>query len=61
MKKVIVPEEPQKLEDTIAVWSEMNELAKKYGCLSLGEGAPGYPPPRFLKDELINAVEDGFN
>jgi hypothetical protein len=40
-----VPKTPKRLDDTIAVWSEMNEIAKKYNCLSLGEGAPGYSPP----------------
>ena len=48
-----LPNEPKKLKDTIAVWSEMNEAALKYKCLSLGEGAPGYNPPEFLKNFMI--------
>jgi hypothetical protein len=44
---------PKKLSDTIAVWSEMKELANKYQCLSLGEGAPGFNPPKFLRDAMI--------
>jgi aspartate/methionine/tyrosine aminotransferase len=56
-----LPSEPRKLDDTIAVWAEMNELAKKYKCLSLGEGAPGYHPPDFLKQNLMKAIDSGFN
>ena len=35
-----IPAHPKRLEDTIAVWSEWNDLKVKYDCLSLGEGAP---------------------
>ena len=40
-----LPSEPLKLNNTVAVWSEMNQILVKYNCLSLGEGAPGYLPP----------------
>ena len=36
---------PKKLNDNIAVWSEMKDLMVKYKCLSLGEGAPNLMPP----------------
>ena len=45
VKYPTVPIAPERLEDNIAVWAEMNELRVKYDGLSLGEGAPGYPPP----------------
>jgi len=32
----IVPKEPKKLHDSVAVWSEMKDLAIKHRCLSLG-------------------------
>ena len=41
--------EPLRLENNVAVWSEMNELKIKYNGLSMGEGAPGYDTPEFLK------------
>ena len=56
-----LPNCPKKLKDTIAVWSEMNEAAVKYKCLSLGEGAPGYNPPEFLRNFMIEAIDEGFN
>ena len=52
-----LPSQPLKLDDNIAVWSEMNETAQRYNCLSLGEGAPAYPPPRFLRDFMIEAID----
>ena len=57
----MVPKSPKKLDDNIAVWAEFNEIGRKYGCLSLGEGAPGYQPPKFLRDHMIEAIDDGHN
>lgn len=31
-----------KLDDNMAVWQELKEIAMKYGCTSLGEGAPHF-------------------
>lgn len=56
-----IPNEPLKLNDTIAIWAEMNELAAKHKCLSLGEGAPQYPPAFFLRDFMIKAIDSGAN
>ena len=56
-----LPEHPQKLEDNIALWSEMKELEVKYNCLSLGEGAPNLMPPQFLIQETLNAMNAGNN
>ena len=39
----------------------MNELGRKYACLSMGEGAPGYKPPSFLRDAMISAIDEGHN
>jgi aspartate/methionine/tyrosine aminotransferase len=56
-----IPKEPKRLEDNIALWSEFKDLAVKYECLSLGEGAPAYQPPKFLRDEMIKAIDEGHN
>ena len=52
---------PTRLTDTIAVWSEMIELTSKYDCESLGEGAPSFELPKFLRDAMIKAIDDGHN
>lgn len=56
-----LPSHPQKLQDNIAVWSEMKDLATKYSCLSLGEGAPNLMPPQFLIDDMIASMQAGNN
>lgn len=56
-----IPKEPQRLEDNIAVWAEFKDITEKYKCLSLGEGAPAANPPRFLRDHMMNAIDEGFN
>ena len=56
-----VPKEPKKLKDNIAVWSEMKDLCVKYKALSLGEGAPNIMPPKFLQEDMMSAIESGFN
>ena len=61
MDPIDIPNEPLKLNDTIAIWAEMNELAAKYKCESLGEGAPQYPPAFFLRDNMIKAIDGGSN
>ena len=58
MDKDSFPTAPKRLDDTIAIWAEMIELGKKYGCMSLGEGAPGYQPPKFLKDLMIASMDE---
>ena len=52
------PSSPVRLDDTIAIWAEMIELGKKNGCMSLGEGAPGYKPPQFLRDLMLEAMDE---
>lgn len=52
---------PDRIDDNVAIWIEFKELAEKYGCLSLGEGAPGGNPPSFLRDGMIKAIDSGFN
>ena len=39
----------------------MNELMLKFNCLSMGEGAPGYKPPPFLRQFMIDAIDNGHN
>lgn len=56
-----LPSSPERIEDNVAVWSEMKLLSTKYNCLSLGEGAPGYATPQFLIDFMKEAMDEGFN
>jgi hypothetical protein len=56
-----IPPSPQRLDDNIAIWAEFEELMHKYGCLSLAQGAPGYPPPQFLRDFMMTAIDEGHN
>jgi aspartate/methionine/tyrosine aminotransferase len=57
----LLPDAPKRLDDNIAVWAEFNELGRRYECLSMGEGAPGYPPPKFLRDFMMEAIDSGHN
>jgi len=45
---------PEKLQHvgTIEVWTEIKQLVDKFGCTSLGEGAPNLLPPLFLREEM---------
>ena len=52
---------PHKLNDYTPIFSEFRELTDKYKCQSFGEGAPGYQPPDFLKEEIVRAIDEGFN
>ncbi|CDW87563.1 kynurenine-oxoglutarate transaminase [Stylonychia lemnae] len=52
---------PHRVNDYTAIFAEFKDLAEKYKCQSFGEGSPGYNPPDFLKQELIKAVDEGFN
>lgn len=52
---------PHRVDDNSPIWTEFRELTERYGCLSLGEGAPGYNPPNFLRDAMIKAIDDGDN
>jgi hypothetical protein len=54
-------DEPQKLHDNCAIWSEMKNLCQRFDCTSLGEGAPDSNPPKFLVDQMMKAIEDGHN
>ena len=53
---------PEKMSyDNVTVWSEMKDLAVKYNCLSLGEGATNVMPPMFLINAMTQAMMDGHN
>lgn len=52
-----LPINPEKLKNTIGVWSETQELFVKYDCVSLGWGTPDFQPPQFLVDELEKALQ----
>ena len=56
-----LPSAPEKLHDNIAIWAEMVEITKKYNCMSMGAGAPGYPTPKFLKESMMKAINNDFN
>ena len=57
----MLPSDPKKLVDNIAVWSEMKELGIKYKCLSLGEGAPSQEPPDFLVKAMNKAMLQDYH
>ncbi len=61
MEKKVTRSFPNRIDDNVAIWTEFKELTLKYNCLSLGEGAPGHNPPNFLKDNMIKAIEEGYN
>jgi aspartate/methionine/tyrosine aminotransferase len=52
---------PQRVDDNSAVWMEFKELAERYQCVSLGDGAPAANPPEFLVEELKKGIAEGHN
>jgi N-succinyldiaminopimelate aminotransferase len=52
---------PRKSRDQLAIWSEFNMLATKYGAMNISYGAPGIDAPPFLVDNLCRASKEGFN
>lgn len=48
-----------RVDNSLAVWEEFKEITAKYNCISLGEGAPATMPPKFLVDDLMNAINEG--
>ena len=56
-----LPSAPLRLDDNIAVWAEFEELGKHFKTQSLGQGAPGFPPPKFLRDNMMDAIDNGHN
>jgi hypothetical protein len=39
----------------------MKSLNDKFGCTSLGEGAPNLMPPKFLIEAVVQAMREGHN
>lgn len=56
-----LPQEPKKLHNRMEEWLEYGGLSMKYKNVSLGQGTPGWGPPKFLKEEMIKAIEEGNN
>ena len=56
-----LPSEPKKLKDRLSEWGEFFDLTTKYKTLSLGNGAPNWLPPKFLREEMMNAVDSCKN
>ncbi len=52
---------PKRLSDNIAIGTEMTDLSAKYNCISLCEGSPNPNPPKYLIDEMNNAIQAGRN
>eukprot|EP01138_Halocafeteria_seosinensis_P013835 gb/GECG01014127.1/.p1 GENE.gb/GECG01014127.1/~~gb/GECG01014127.1/.p1 ORF type:complete len:426 (+),score=53.32 gb/GECG01014127.1/:1-1278(+) len=44
-----------------SVWHEFNPLAQQYAAVNLGQGAPNWQAPRFLKEALKRATDEDFN
>lgn len=51
----------KKIDDNMCVWQEFRQIGMKYGCVSLGEGAPHLSPPEFLVKNLVKSIEEGHN
>lgn len=43
------------------IWSEFNMLSQKYKAINLAHGTPGLKPPKFLIDNMLQAVSEGHN
>ncbi len=43
------------------IFSEMNDLAKRYNAVNLGTGFPDFPGPDFIKQAAIRAIQDDIN
>jgi N-succinyldiaminopimelate aminotransferase len=41
------------------IFAEMTALAVKHGAVNLGQGAPDFDGPEFLKDAAVKAIRDG--
>jgi aspartate/methionine/tyrosine aminotransferase len=49
------------LADNVNIWLEAAELTAKYKCISFAQGSPEFQPPAFLKQNIIEAIEEGQN
>lgn len=47
--------------DNPTVWHEFTPLANKHKAENLGQGFPDWETPRFVKDAMINAVNNNHN
>ena len=43
------------------VWSEFTPLAELTGSVNLGQGAPSWPTPDFIKEAMVSAVQADWN
>lgn len=50
-----------KTRDLIAIWTEFNQLALKYGGINFCHGVPGLAPPEFLIENLKECVGVNLN
>lgn len=53
--------EPKKIKNRLAEWAEFFEIAMKYKAVSLGQGTPGWAPPKFLREEWVKTINEGQN
>lgn len=49
----------KKLDDNIHIWKELDQLAEKYKFSNLTDSIPHLQPPKFLVDNLLEAVNNG--
>jgi N-succinyldiaminopimelate aminotransferase len=45
----------------LTIFSEMNQLAQAHGAINLGQGAPSFDGPEFVKEAAIAAIRAGKN
>jgi len=43
------------------IFSEMNQLAAAHGAVNLGQGAPSFDGPEFIKEAAIESIRAGHN
>ncbi len=44
-----------------SVFAEINQLASRFGAVNLGQGAPSFDGPEFIKEAAIAAIRAGHN
>ena len=46
---------------TKSFWEEFSQLASHHKAINLGQGAPNFPPPEFVRQALVNAAEGNYH
>lgn len=52
---------PHRTGNFLNTWSEFNQLSAKYSSVHLHQGSPQFTPPKFVRDNLTRATNEGHN